>query len=203
MTNDVSFAIEAKSDQLNTLDIVGVEPVLKITGVTVKPPGTEQPIWVHFEGDHNKPWKPSKGMLRILVEAWGRDSSAWAGQSAQVHVDPDVKWAGKAVGGIRIRALTGIPARGMTFLVAESRATRKPVHVPFLELKTEEYPADRFEKALPVMTKKMQEGEMTLQQVIGQCQKTGRLTADQLVKLEQAAPVEINNSEDHDTSEEM
>jgi len=44
---------------------------------------------------------------------------------------------------------------------------------------------------------------MTLQQVIGQCQKTGQLTADQLVKLEQAAPVEINNSEDHDTSEEM
>ena len=36
MTNDVSFAIEAKSDQLNTLDIVGVEPVLKISGVTVK-----------------------------------------------------------------------------------------------------------------------------------------------------------------------
>ena len=27
MSDDVSFAIEAKSDQLNTLDIVGVEPV--------------------------------------------------------------------------------------------------------------------------------------------------------------------------------
>ena len=203
MSNDVSFAIEAKSDQLNTLDIVGVEPVLKITGVTVKAPGTEQPIWVHFEGDHNKPWKPSKGMLRILVEAWGRDSSAWAGQSAQVHVDAEVKWAGKAVGGIRIRALTGIPSRGMTFLVAESRATRKPVHVPFLELKTEEYPADKFDTALPIMSERMRIGAMTLQQVIGQCQKTGQLTADQLVKLEQAAPVEINNSEDHDTSEEM
>ena len=203
MTNDVSFAIEAKSDQLNTLDIVGVEPILKITGVTVNPPGTKQPIWVHFEGDHNKPWKPSKGMLRMLVEAWGRDSSAWTGQSVQVHVDPEVKWAGKAVGGIRIRALTGILARGMTFLVAESRATRKPVHVPFLELKTEEYPADRFEKALPVMAKKMQEGTMTLQQVIGQCQKTGKLTAAQLVSLEQAAPVVVDNAEDHNTSEEM
>ena len=201
--SDITFALEAKSDQLNSMDILGVEPILKITGVTVKAPGTEQPIWVHFEGDHNKPWKPSKGMLRILSEAWSPDSSKWSSQCVQVYVDKEVKWAGKAAGGIRILALTGIPKRGMTFLVAENRSTRKPVHVPFLELKTEEYPADRFEKALPVMTKKMQEGEMTLQQVIGQCQKTGQLTTDQLAQLEAAAPVEIDNSDDNDTSEEM
>jgi len=199
--SDVSFAIEAKSDQLNTLDIVGVEPILKITSVTVKDPGSEQPIWVHFEGDHGKPWKPSKGMLRMLVEAWRRDSSNWIGKYVQVYVDPEVKWAGKPVGGIRIRALSDIPDRGMTFIVAENRATRKPTHIPMLTVKEEVYPADKFGKALPVMGKKMQAGEMTLQQVIAQCQKTGQLTAEQLSQLEEAAPVEINNSDDE--SEEM
>lgn len=203
MTTDVSFAIEAKSDQLNTMDIVGAEPVLKVTSVTVKAPGTEQPIWVHFEGDHGKPWKPSKGMLRLLSEAWSRDSSAWAGKYVQVYCDPDVKWAGKAVGGIRIRALSDIPAKGMTFLVAENRSTRKPSHIPMLEVKTEAYPEAQFNKALPVMGKKMQAGEMTLQQVIAQCQKTGQLTAAQMKQLEGAAPIEIDTSDDNDTSEEM
>jgi len=37
--------------------------------------------------------------------------------------------------------------------------------------------------------------------VIAQCQKTGQLTAEQLSQLEEAAPVEINNSDDE--SEEM
>ena len=63
-------------------------------------------------------------MLRMLVEAWRRDSSNWIGKYVQVYVDPEVKWAGKPVGGIRIRALSDIPDRGMTFIVAENRATR-------------------------------------------------------------------------------
>lgn len=193
--SDVSFALEAKSDQLNAVDIIGVEPIIKIREVQVKQ-GQDQPVSVFFEGDHNKPWKPSKGMLRILAGAWGRDSSQWAGKYAQIFCDPDVKWAGKKVGGIRIRALSDINPKGMSFIVAHNRQQREPYHVPLLQVKVEMYPADHFTKALPVMAEKMASGEMTLQQVIAQCQKTGQLTQEQLTQLEQSAPVEINDNEE-------
>lgn len=193
--SDVSFALEAKSDQLNAVDILGVEPVIKIRQVDVRQ-GQDQPVSVFFEGDHNKPWKPSKGMLRILAGAWGRDSSQWVGKYAQIYCDPSVKWAGKEVGGVRIRALSDINPRGMSFIVAHNRSQREAYHVPLLTVKVEAYPADKFVRALPVMAEKMATGEMTLQQVIAQCQKTGQLTPEQLSQLEQSAPVEIDDNDE-------
>lgn len=191
---DISFALEAKSDQLNAVDIMGADLIIKIREVRVNQ--GDQPVSVYFEGDHNRPWKPSKGMLRILAGAWGRDSSAWAGKHAKLYFEPSVTYAGKAVGGIRIRALSDIPANGLTFALTISRQKREPYIVLLLKVETTLYPAERFAKALPAMTKKMQDGEMTLQQVVAQCQKTGQLTPEQLAQLEQAAPVEINEDEE-------
>ena len=191
---DVSFALEAKSDQLNAVDIMGTDLIIKIREVRVNQ--GDQPVSVFFEGDHNRPWKPSKGMLRILAGAWGRDSSAWVGKHAKLYFEPSVIYAGKPVGGIRIRSLSDIPANGLTFALTISRQKREPYIVPLLKIEAAIYPAERFAKALPVMTKKMQEGEMTLQQVIAQCQKTGQLTPEQLAQLEQAAPVEINDNDE-------
>lgn len=193
-STDVSFALEAKSDQLNAVDIMGTDLIIKIREVRVNQ--GDQPVSVFFEGDHNRPWKPSKGMLRILAGAWGRDSSAWVGKYAKLYFEPSVTYAGKAVGGIRIRALSDIPANGLTFALTISRQKREPYIVPLLKVETTLYPAERFAKALPAMTKKMQDGEMTLQQVIAQCQKTGQLTPEQLAQLEQAAPVEINDNDE-------
>lgn len=192
--SDVSFALEAKSDQLNAVDIMGAEPVIRVRDVKVQK--GEQPVWIYFDGDNNRPWKPSKGMLRLLAGAWGRDSKQWIGKYARLYFEPTVKYAGQEVGGIRIRALSDIDARGLTFALTINRQKREPYHVPLLVVETAEYPADRFAKALPVMSEKMRNGEMTLQQVIAQCQKTGQLTAEQLAQLEQAAPVEIHDDED-------
>lgn len=193
---DVGFALEAKSDQLNALDIVGVEPVIHIRDVKVKK--GDQPVSVYFDGDNNRPWKPSKGMLRILAGAWGRDSGSWVGKYAQLYFEPTVMYAGKEVGGIRIKALSDIDAHGMAFGLTINRQKREPYHVPLLKVSDSQYPEDKFAKALPTMQKKMQAGELTLQQVIAQCQKTGTLTPDQLKRLEDAAPVEL----DHDESDE-
>lgn len=195
---DVGFALEAKSDQLNAVDIMGAEPVIRIRDVKVKQ--GDQPVSVYFDGDNNRPWKPSKGMLRILAGAWGRDSQQWIGRYAQLYFEPTVMYAGKEVGGVRIKALSDIDARGLNFSLTINRQKREPYRVPLLEVKTDEYPADRFEKALPAMAKKMQEGEMTLPQVVAQCQKTGQLTNEQLKRLEEVAPVEI---QDHDDDEEV
>lgn len=192
--SDVSFALEAKSDQLNAVDIMGAEPVIRVRDVKVQK--GEQPVWIYFDGDNNRPWKPSKGMLRLLAGAWGRDSKQWIGKYARLYFELTVKYAGQEVGGIRIRSLSDIDARGLTFALTINRQKREPYHVPLLVVETAEYPADRFAKALPVMSEKMRNGEMTLQQVIAQCQKTGQLTAEQLAQLEQAAPVEIHDDED-------
>lgn len=192
--SDVSFALEAKSDQLNAVDIMGAEPVIRVRDVKVQK--GEQPVWIYFDGDNNRPRKPSKGMLRLLAGAWGRDSKQWIGKYARLYFEPTVKYAGQEVGGIRIRSLSDIDARGLTFALTINRQKREPYHVPLLVVETAEYPAGRFAKALPVMSEKMRNGEMTLQQVIAQCQKTGQLTAEQLAQLEQAAPVEIHDDED-------
>lgn len=192
--SDVSFALEARSDQLNAVDIMGAEPIIRIRDVKVKQ--GDQPVSVYFDGDNNRPWKPCKSMLRILAGAWGRDSSKWVGKYVKLYFDPSVKYAGKEVGGIRIKALSDIDPRGVDFVVTLNRQQRQPCHIPLLEVKNVEYPADKFEKALPVMAEKMKTGEMTLQQVIARCQKTGQLTQEQLKRLEEVAPVEIAADED-------
>lgn len=192
--SDVGFALEAKSDQLNALDIVGAEPVIRIRDVKVQK--TDQPVSVFFDGDNGRPWKPSKGMLRVLAGAWGRESSEWIGKRARIFYEPTVKYAGQDVGGIRIRALSDIDARGLSFSLRISQKKTEPYHVPLLVVEEKPYPADRFAKALPVMAEKMAAGEMTLQQVIAQCQKTGVLSEEQLKRLEAAAPVVIHENDD-------
>jgi len=192
---DVGFALEAKSDQLNALDIVGAEPVIRIREVRVQKT-EQQAVSVFFDGDNGRPWKPSKGMLRALAYAWGRESSGWVGKRARIFYEPTVKYAGHDVGGIRIRALSDIDARGMSFTLRISKTKTEPYHVPLLVVEEKPYPSDRFEKALPVMAEKMAAGEMTLQQVIAQCQKTGVLSEEQLKRLESAAPVVIQENDD-------
>ena len=191
--SDISFALEAKSDQLNFDDIADTEVVITVSDVRVQQ--RDQPVWVYYHGCNNRPWKPSKGMLRILAAAWGRDTSAWYGQSAKLYGDKTVKWAGKEVGGIRIRALTGVSKSGLNTMVAVARGKREPVKVEFLSMDRPMYPDDRFQNALPAMTKAMQEGK-SVEQIVAQCQKTGDLTPEQLKQLEQAAPVNSDDSEE-------
>lgn len=191
---DISFALEAKSNQLNAVDIMGCNRVIRIREVRVTK--SDQPVAVFFDGDNNRPWLPSKGMRRILAGAWGNESDNWVGKYAELYFEPSVMYAGKEVGGIRIKALSDIDKRGLQFSLTINRQKREPYHVPLLEVQVAEYPKAQFEKALPKMTDLMQTGEMTLQQVIAQCQKTGQLTAEQVKQLEEAAPVEIHDEDE-------
>lgn len=187
---DVSFATQAKSDQLNAMDIIGYEPVITIRDVQVRQ--GDQPVWVFYHGDNNRPWKPSKGMVRIIAAAWGRESDQWVGKSAQIYCDPDVMYAGQKVGGVRIRALSDINPQGMTFMLTINRQKRTPYPVSFLSMERPTYPQEKFDQAFDAMVSKMQSGDMTLAQVVAHCQRTGDLTQEQYEKLEQAAPIEAD-----------
>lgn len=100
MSNELKKAIEPNSQQLNADDLISGPRTIKITRVKVSP--GDQPVTIGFEGDNNKPYKPSKGMTRVMVLLWGDDESQWIGHSLTLYRNPDVKWAGLKVGGIQI-----------------------------------------------------------------------------------------------------
>lgn len=190
---DIGFALEAKSDQLNYDDIADTNVVITISEVRVRK--GDQPVWVYFHGCNNRPWKPSKGMIRILAAAWGRDSSKWVGKSAELYGDKTVRWAGKEIGGIRISALSHINTNGISAMLTVSRGKRHEFRVKYLDMKRPTYPQDMFDKALPTMIKKISSGQLSIEQVVSQCQKTGDLTTDQLKALESSIPVKIGEDE--------
>lgn len=104
---DVSNAIVAKSDQLNAIDLVGRDVTVAI--VDVKPGPADQPVHIITDAyGPSRPWKPSKTALRDIVQVWGTDSTVWVGRRITLFNDPEVLWAGQAVGGIRIRAMSHI-----------------------------------------------------------------------------------------------
>tara|TARA_R110000782_G_scaffold2628_6_gene9982 strand:- start:357 stop:962 length:606 start_codon:yes stop_codon:yes gene_type:complete len=104
---DVTKAIQPKSDQINADSLVTGPQTIKIRDVKVDPTG-EQPIWVYFEGDDGKPWKPCKTSARCLAAIWGANASQWFGMSCTIFNDPTVTWGGAAVGGIRVSHMEGI-----------------------------------------------------------------------------------------------
>lgn len=106
MTIDMSDTIVAKSDQQNYVDYLGGPKTVTITAV--RKPGGDQPIEIDLEGMPGRPLKPSKTVRRVLVAAWGSDGSQYVGRSMTLYGDPDVTWAGKKVGGIRVSHLSHI-----------------------------------------------------------------------------------------------
>ncbi len=130
---NVSQAMQAKSDQLNYDDIGSGEIVIKVNKVIVT--NTEQPVSIFYDGCNDKPYKPSKGMIRLISEAWGVESDCWIGKSISLYGDDSVKWAGKEIGGIRINAFSDINKGGISAFVALSRGKRRKVTVKYLEVK--------------------------------------------------------------------
>lgn len=103
---DISDAILAKSDQLNAIDLI--EPVV-VTVVDVKPGPNDQPVHVITDRfGPERPFKPSKTVLRDLGNAWGKDTTVWVGRRMRIYNEPSVLWAGQPVGGIRLSGLSHI-----------------------------------------------------------------------------------------------
>lgn len=103
---DISKALVAKSDQLNASDLTGAPIVATIENV--RRGDTAKPVVVDLVGMAGRPWKPSKGMLRIIAHAWGTESDAWIGRSVKLVNNPEVIYAGEAVGGVEVIAMSDI-----------------------------------------------------------------------------------------------
>lgn len=125
--NDMTKAIVPKSDQLNSDDLIGCTKTITITRVAISG-GKEQPVSVFYDGDNGKPYKPCKGMCRVMVMAWGADASQYVGRSMTLYRDPSVTWAGMEVGGIRISHMSHIE-EPMVMAITANKKSRKSVTV--------------------------------------------------------------------------
>ncbi len=124
---DMSDTIAAKSNQLNSDDLLAGPRTITITKVARASEG-DQPIAVSFEGDAGKPYMPCKSMRRVMVAVWGADASQYAGRSLTLFRDPEVTWGGMAVGGIRISHMTHMDGP-MTLALTATKKTRKAYKV--------------------------------------------------------------------------
>lgn len=119
---DIRHTIVAKSDQLNSDDLIGRPLTIKITKTLLV--NGDQPVAIHYEGDNGKPWKPCKSMRRVLVGVWGGDASTYAGRSLTLYRDDSVSFGGSQVGGIRISHMSHINA-DFHMPLTVSRSNRK------------------------------------------------------------------------------
>lgn len=126
---DISKALVAKSDQLNASDLTGAPIVATIKG-TRKGDSTK-PVIVDLVGMDGRPWKPSKGMLRVLAHAWGTESDVWAGRSVKLVNNPEVVYGGEPVGGVEVVAMSHLDAP-FTIPVRISQKKVKQHHVEVL-----------------------------------------------------------------------
>ena len=177
----VSQAMKAKSDQLNFIDIGETEIIITIESVTVN--NTDQPVSVFYNNCGNRPYKPSKGMIRVLAGAWGDDSDSWIGKSIKLFGDKSVKWAGQEVGGLRIAALSHIPKQGYTAFIQKNKATRTKQTIPLLIVEPVYYNEQQFTNDLPAMKEAISSGTMTVEQVIARCNSIAQLTEAQIAQL--------------------
>ena len=121
--SDMSQVITPRSDQLNSDSLLSGPLTIRIREVDIRP-GTEQPVSVFYDGDEGKPWKPCKSTSRVLVAAWGPDASKYAGRSVTLYRDPDVKWGGMAVGGIRVSHVSHIE-KALVLALTEKKGSKK------------------------------------------------------------------------------
>lgn len=104
--NNLRDTIVPKSDQLNAEQLIGT--TMTVTVTNVKRTSDEQPVVIHYQNDNGRPYKPCKTMRKLLIAAWGEDGTQWVGRSMTLFCDPDVKFGGEKVGGIRISHLSHI-----------------------------------------------------------------------------------------------
>lgn len=102
---DISETLAPTSDQLDAIELVAGPRIFEVESVTKG--SAEQPVQVHLVG-FPRPWRPSKGMRRVLAACWGAEASAWVGRRVELYFDPEVTFGKEKPGGTRIKRLSHI-----------------------------------------------------------------------------------------------
>ena len=108
---DISGVITPDTDEMVAADLIGSPPqVFTIAEVTetVRENG-KRAANIRLEG-FPRPWRPGKGMSRVMADNWGRETQGWIGRRVELYGDPDVFFGKEKTGGVRISRLSGIDA---------------------------------------------------------------------------------------------
>lgn len=178
-TGDVTTLAQAKSDQMNAADITGSSITVMITNV-IQTGKVDQPLEVYIS-DRPLPWRPSKGMIRMLIGCFTKHSINWVGQMITLYEDPSVTWAGKAAGGIRFSAASHGEAKPKTFRIPTSRSKKVTLNVANIE--TIAYSDDKFQANKHKFIDAMQQGKTDLNGVVLRVVNDGVLTLSQRMEL--------------------
>ena len=129
---NIGETIQPKSDQLNADDLIGGSKTIKISQIKVYDREV-QPVEISYEGDEGKPYKPSLGMRRVLVQLWGEDEQVYIGRLLTLYRNDSVKFGGYEVGGIRISHASDIkePTR---VLETVAKGKRQPITINPLKI---------------------------------------------------------------------
>lgn len=121
---NITDAAAPKSDQINADDLMSGPRVVTITDV--RQGSSEQPVQiVTQEFGTGRPYRPGKSMIRVLINAWGAEASAYVGRRMTIYRDPKIAFGGQEVGGIRISHMSHIDKR-MTLALTVTRGRRAP-----------------------------------------------------------------------------
>jgi hypothetical protein len=122
--SDVTEACKPKSDQLNAEVLIGESITVRIRDQNVDVTRDQQKVWIYYEGDDGKPWKPCKTMLACLKAGWGKYASAWVGKEVTLYNKPEVEYGGKQVGGVRISHMSHLDKK-LVLSLNEKRGGKK------------------------------------------------------------------------------
>lgn len=118
---DIAATIIPKSDQLNAEDLL--TGPMTVTVESVSKGNAEQPVDIHLVETPGRAYRPSKTMRRVIVKAWGSETDAYTGRRMTLYRDPDVKFGGVKVGGIKVSHLSHID-RAFSLALTETRGKR-------------------------------------------------------------------------------
>jgi hypothetical protein len=105
---DMTESIAPRSDQVNADDLVG-GPITYTIREVVK--GKAEQPFDFLLVETNRAYRPSKTMRRVIVSAWGPETSTYAGRRLTLYREPTIKFGNVQVGGIRISHLSHIDGK--------------------------------------------------------------------------------------------
>jgi hypothetical protein len=130
---DLTDSIAPRSDQLNAEDLLSGPRTFTIVEVR-QGASAEQPVDVVLAEFPGRAFRPSKTVRRILVAAWGPEASVYTGRRMTLYRDPEVRFGGSEVGGIRVSHLSHI-AKPLSVALTVTRGKRAAHRVqPLAEL---------------------------------------------------------------------
>ena len=136
---DMTESIIPRSDQINADDLIAGPITVTITDAY--PGGAEQPVDITLAETPGRAYRPSKSMRRVLVAAWGKQSSAYVGRRLTLYRNPDITFGSAKVGGIEISHMSHLD-KPLTLALTRARGKRTPFTVQPLREATRDWQAE-------------------------------------------------------------